>query len=1204
MLVLASVIVSAVVGCACAPSVTTPRWTECQDSEARRPPRYAPGMQPVFVPQIGHGAAHVTDVAVSRDGRLALSCDDTGAVLLWDVDSGRLLRRSLGDNDRKFVDAVDLAPDGKSFLTAQGTLMLRDTLTGAKLWTHEPASWLFSAKFSPNGRLIATARIDHIDIIDAVTGKPTIEPIAFENLYALAFSPDGRRLIAASWSAAGLWDVATGRSIGKLRGFERRRSPYLPGIELVAFGPGGMIATVHRELVALWDAATGERTRTLEEPGGYFHSVFFSPDGARLITVGSSWSVWDVSTGALIRRREAESADAPALSADGRLLFLASHPELVVLDVATGKEVRMLESRGSPVAAHELSRDGRTLLGVTVGDAWLWDLAAGTLAQRFSTGAEGDAVDAGSISADGRRIVLTTKHALAVFDTATYKRVFEAQTMGYEHVSSLALSGDGSIAAYAQDGKAHLLELRAGGQDHTFTQAEVWGVDLSDNGRTVLIGYGFDLVDAIDMTSGQPMWQIRRSGGFDLSANGEVIATTDDERPHLWEARNGRALRELDLRPSTSMTWSRSLVSVALSPDARTVVSGSIAGDICVWDSETGDVPHCISDAHAGVVTVALSGDSELLATAGEEGMIRLWRTHTGEPLATLIAYADGSWVVLDPEGRYDASNGGDLPGAYFVMGLETIDLAQLKAHFYEPGLLAKRLGLSNDPLSRVPDLRKLPFHPEVRVTPSLNNPSQVAIDVFDNGGGIGKVELSLAGIDGSSLLPANETAGPWACRRAVVDIAQLPQFGQGQANDVKVRAWNAPGTLSSRSALSSLHDDTPASAHPPKLWAIVVGISDYRGDVLDLRYPSVDASAFAATLERGARNFFGAELTEVTTLTSNGGAPVTKDRIHAAFERAKASRPEDVLVVFLAGHGVAERSQVGNDDEFYFLGAETRDARADLADPTLRAAHAISGAELQDWLVAIPARRRVLILDTCAAGQVIEDLSQKRTVSSSQGRALERLQDRTGLWVLAGAASDKVSYEASRYGQGLLTYSLLEGMKDGAALREGELVDVSQLFMHAADRVRELALGVGGVQRPQVSIAPSGSIDIGRLGAEDRAAIPLAHVRPVAVRSVFQDERRLRDHLGLAVLVDAHLRDVSARGEAAPLVFFDVPAFAEAIQVTGLYIVDGASVRVRARIFRGEAEVGAFEVEGAAGDPGALAGAIAGRVEALLAVH
>jgi len=64
------------------------------------------------------------------------------------------------------------------------------------------------------------------------------------------------------------------------------------------------------------------------------------------------------------------------------------------------------------------------------------------------------------------------------------------------------------------------------------------------------------------------------------------------------------------------------------------------------------------------------------------------------------------------------------------------------------------------------------------------------------------------------------------------------------------------------------------------------------------------------------------------------------------------------------------------------------------------------------------------------------------------------------------GSAADAVSYEATQYEQGLLTYALLQGMR-GPALREEEYVDVSKLFQHAADAVPDLALHIGGIQRP-----------------------------------------------------------------------------------------------------------------------------------------
>jgi hypothetical protein len=55
----------------------------------------------------------------------------------------------------------------------------------------------------------------------------------------------------------------------------------------------------------------------------------------------------------------------------------------------------------------------------------------------------------------------------------------------------------------------------------------------------------------------------------------------------------------------------------------------------------------------------------------------------------------------------------------------------------------------------------------------------------------------------------------------------------------------------------------------------------------------------------------------------------------------------------------------------------------------------------------------------------------EKRDVPPDQRRAVEFLKDTTGTLILMGSAADRVSYEASKYGQGLLTYALLDGMHE-----------------------------------------------------------------------------------------------------------------------------------------------------------------------------
>ena len=127
----------------------------------------------------------------------------------------------------------------------------------------------------------------------------------------------------------------------------------------------------------------------------------------------------------------------------------------------------------------------------------------------------------------------------------------------------------------------------------------------------------------------------------------------------------------------------------------------------------------------------------------------------------------------------------------------------------------------------------------------------------------------------------------------------------------------------------------------------------------------------------------------------------------------------------------------------------------------------AISSRLLSETINTIPARKTALILDTCAAGAAIATLTGQRSVPSDQVRLLEDLKDRTGFYVLAGCAADRQSYEASRYGQGLLTWSLLTGIRQQYSKDQDRVVEIERLFREAAEQVPLLARQLGQTQRP-----------------------------------------------------------------------------------------------------------------------------------------
>ena len=312
--------------------------------------------------------------------------------------------------------------------------------------------------------------------------------------------------------------------------------------------------------------------------------------------------------------------------------------------------------------------------------------------------------------------------------------------------------------------------------------------------------------------------------------------------------------------------------------------------------------------------------------------------------------------------------------------------------------------------------------------------------------------------------------------------------------------------------------------------------------------------------LKLGSEAFFTKDHSHINILATGTTLEPTKANIR--------------LVVYLAGHGAASANER---DQYYYFTKDARSIDID-RDATLRAASTISSSELKYWLsrTNMPLKQ-VVILDTCAVGAAFSDsgkAAKSRTLSGDQIRAIELLKDSTGSWILMGSAADAVSYEANRYAQGLLTYSLLQGMQ-GAALDNGR-VEVSKLFTFAQQRVQDLAQGIGRIQRPIISAPKGQPFPIGLLSEHDRGQIHLATLKPELLRAQVVDGNFL-DPLKLGPALRAELREASipvARGgerTEASIVYLDsvVDEVPQALIPQVIYSVNGEKIQMSIRLLR-----------------------------------
>jgi WD40 repeat protein len=1183
---------------------------------AEAPPR-------LFV-QAGH-SARITSAAFSPDGRRVLTGSADKVAALWDVETGKQLQTFAGHTVT--IAGVAFSPDGTQVLTASWD-------TTAKLWSAETGKQLRSfvghsrkligVAFSPDGRRVLTGSVDGTARLwDAATGRQIRSfTVRSGDLARTAFSPDGR-WIAVAGNDITLWDARTGKK-GRSLGGE------YSGLSAFAFSADGRRLVARAEnALTISDVDTGRQLYALPDVPDEINDVGFSPDGRTILASTSKHiaSAWDAESRTLLRslRGGTDDIDVATFSPDRRRVLTASTGRTaVVWDAETGRALTVLTGHSDGIRGVTFSPDGRRMLtGGNDGTARLWDVETGRQVRSFA--GHSGAVTGVAFCLDGRRVVTGSYDATArLWDAETGRllrsftdsskrrsrfaegREFAIEPDGMRAIASISLSPDGRrLVAGRVDSRAIVWNIDTGEQLGTVTDewGEVTGVSFSSDGRRLLIANIGPAVGLWDADSQKPIRSFAGSQSATFSPDGRRVLTGSNEGvATLWDAGTGRELRRfVGHRPCqrTRMKACWPVVSVAFAADGRRALTGSWDATAILWDTATGRRLRSLIGHEVGITSVALSPDGRRALTGGMDGLSKVWDTETGRCLATLVSFSDGSWAVVDASGRFDGSHDGDVEGLHWVVGDTTLALSQLKERYYEPGLLAKVMGFDKAPLRPVELLANPQLFPTVVLTPPAPGGSVLAVDLENRGGGIGQVRVLVNGRE----IVADARGGkvdPTAARTTLsVDLAG-PALKPGQNNHVEVIAWNAEGYLSSRGATLTWHAPGARDEQPPEVYAIVSGVAHYGGPALNLTFAGKDAADMAAALQISAERLFGATKVHIKLLTDYPGATravaPTRENLRKAFADLRRARRGDVLIVYLAGHGAT-----APDGEYWYL---TRDARStDLSDPQVRALSGVSSAELTEWLKAAPMIKQVMILDTCAAGAAAAHLAETRALSADQVRAIARLKDRTGLHVLMGAAADAVSYEASQYGQGLLTYALLQGMR-GAALRDDDYVDVAKLFGYATEEVPRLARSIGGIQSPIISAPRGASFDIGQVTPTDRPRIPLALVRPMILRAAFQREQPpFSDGLDLTRRVNGWLRqaaDPGTRGGA--IVFIDGDDLPGALRLSGRYRVEDTTVRVDCYLLEGDSVRAHFEEHGQTSDLDALARAVAQRAAALTA--
>lgn len=1186
----------------------------------------------------------------SPDGKRMVTASADNSALVWDVSTGNLLL-ILGDH-KDIVPYAEFSPDGKKIVTASYDNLIRmwDAETGEQLFAlkgHKDS--VFSARFSPDGRKIVSASADGTARLwDAATRRLISNLSGHEaKVNSAQFSPDGKKIVTASANGTvAIWDTKTGD--GKYLGGKNDAQHRGPVIAAQFSSDNKYVVTGSEDRTAkVWDVSNGKLLMTLQKHTDKLNSAQFSPDGSKVVTSSrdNTAMIWNVADGNVLRTLigHTNSVKSAQFSLDGKKIITTSFDTTArIWDVATGHQDAVLKGHRRTVWSAAFSKDSTKVVTASYdGTAKVWDLATGMMTADMKS--HTNWVYTAQFSPDGKKIVTATDDTtIKVWDAVT--GVLLTNLTGHrDWVYSAIFSPDGKkIVSTSKDQTTRVWDLDSGKQivfRVKDRKKRVIYTDYSPDGSKIALITFSDSVKLIDaVTWNQIPCQIthRGIGTAKFSPDGKNIITASmDSTAKIWNVSSGKLLKTLTGHDDglvfaayspdgskivttsydrTAIIWdsaglaidtlighTEKIVYASFSPDSKNVITASEDKTAKVWEVKNGKLLYTLKGHTDWINTVQFDSTGKKIITASGDNTVKVWNAANGKLLYTFFPVDSSDYLIVDKDNHYDGTeNARNL--LYFTCGSEKIALDQVKGDLWEPNL-AERINKGETIKAKTLDqLDVCGRVPEVEATGYTNNIFQFTITP-PRRDSLGETLLFVNGIETRRYTKDQLINNNGVFEINISKDSLKRYFVANEENWVSVKTYTAGNAISSNEAKISIEKDSSLSDIKPNLYAVMIGTSQYKKAPKDpdsifdtdisLFYPAVDARAVSQTVERAAKKMYGNEHVFMYNLTTDSADVLKPDKqtiqLILLDSIGKKATANDILVIFLSGHGVMDDEN--NSNQFYYMTADASSLSDEKAFPEV----GISTETLMQWISPknIPAQKRILILDACHSGQAINDLlgntQQARPVPVAKAddrsqmiKEIDKLNERSGLFILSASASNKSAFESDKYSHGYLTYSLLKAIKQQPdILEDGKNLNISRWFNAAGKSVSDIAKEENNDQKTQIFSVID--FNIGEVDSSVISNIRLEGEKPMFTASSFQnaDTAAYGDDLGLTKSVNEALREISGKGKESKIVFAMSSPAGDTYSLSGSYKIKDKELKIEIRIKKGKDKLCEFEEKG-----------------------
>ncbi len=1073
-------------------------------------------------------------------------------IRIWDVHSGKQLKTLRGH--KRLINYIQYSPDGTKLIsTSNDSTAIIWTTNGKLINVIKGSDSLIFARFSPDNKTVCTYSVNNIITLSDINTAKTLNTIygGYDPLTSIEYSPTGNLLVTTNTEFAEIRDITTGGIIRQvnLDGFGNYARFNNDGTKIVI--------ALKNYMASIWDLYTQESILDLS---GHTHLSFdinFSSDGKRLVTanddnIGRIWDNNSKITNLLIGHTQPMNSS--EFSKDGKWIITTSDDSTIkIWDSYNAKLLFSIKEHHAAVSIAHLSNDNKKIISVgrdSVSNIYTSTNHDSTFILLKQIRNRKGSIDKAFFSQDDKRFLVYSP-----FGDSTF--IYLGDTDSGRSVGNFKGIGNHMIydAMFSPDSKKVI----------TCTSGE----EMKD-------GFGMQLWDAMD---GHLIKNIFINKKFNpqlirYSPDGsKIICGSENFVFKILDANTFKEISTLNKVPDFTQV-------INFSPDNKKVVMGFNDNTAILWDCKTGQPIEKLTGHTDDVVSAQFSPDGKYIITNSYDNTYKRW-TSDGKLLYTFFPVDHNfDYLAIDSFGRYDGTSEARKL-LYFTCGTEIIELEQFEELSWQPSLVSMILGTTKLPITakKLSEIQICNNTPTVISNGIKNNRYEFLVSA--NRGGIGSIQLFINSqlrkeypldsltkqIGGGYLLSIpSETIKPF--------------FVSGISNVISVKATTSNGEMTSRGGVVETAIIKKENNQKSHIYIVSIGISQYKGEKLKLNYPSNDAESFASAISASALKLLSTDKEHIDkehvhTYTLNTDNDSTnwpsKKHIQTRLEEiAKTAKADDVFILFFAGHGVL----LSGEKNFYLLTAEASSFEMDGVKNEV----AISTDELKNWMQKIKANKQLLILDACNSGKALEDLQNrigKRDIPPDQAKALEDLKDKSGFFILAASASGQSAYEGSQFGHGLLTYSLLSGIKMGTGLKDENKLDVTGWFNNALDKAKELAKSIGGRQDPQ--IFANASFTVGLVDKEIKDGIQISK-DPKKIFSktlLFSDVTLYIDELNLGVDFDNELANSASINKQSLHTFIGPFQGFDAYSIRGSYDIKDTVLTIKVRLVTQNKSVG-----------------------------